>query len=404
MRRAPTVLLLAVLCAASACSSDDGGRTPAASEAPSAGPASSTASPGAAKPPAVKAPRLDKVVEAQAPVYLTAPAGDDRLFVVEQAGRVIIVDGGRALPEPFLDISADVRSGGEQGLLSMAFSPSYADDGLIYVNYTDLQGDTRVVEFERESAERVDPASRRELIKIDQPYANHNGGLVLFDPTGMLLIGMGDGGAGGDPDNRAQNLGDLLGKLLRIDPKSSGGGPYGIPKDNPFVDQQGARPEIWAFGLRNPWRFSFDAAGTLYMADVGQNAVEEVDVVGADRIVGANFGWSAFEGDRSFERGRLVSPDGRGPVRPALTYSHDGGRCSITGGGVYAGSVAALRGRYLYADYCSGEIWSAPVDGLGLGKPERLPLDGGSVSSFGVDSAGEMYVVTLAGGVYRIDD
>jgi glucose/arabinose dehydrogenase len=351
--------------------------------------------------PAVKngTPRLEPVGTFDSPLYVTAPRDDKRLYVVERGGLVRIVDGGKTRAEPFLDITSDVRSGGEQGLLSIAFSPSYADDGHVYADYTDTHGDTRVVEFTRGAADRVDPASRRELLKVHQPYPNHNGGLLVFDPTGMLIIGLGDGGSGGDPDDRAQNLADLLGKLLRIDPHPAGGKPYGIPPDNRFAQSAGRRPEIWAYGLRNPWRFSFDAAGTFYLADVGQDAVEEVDVVPAKLANGANYGWSVFEADRRFKQSD-PAPNGEALIAPALTYTHENGRCSITGGGVYAGSVAKLRGRYLYGDYCSGEVWAATVDGTSLKDPKKV-FYVPAVASFGVDAEGEMYVVSIDGGTVQ---
>jgi glucose/arabinose dehydrogenase len=405
MRRACSLLAVVVLCVGGACTSDDAGT---GSPAPSAATSPTATRTATSRPTATASPgrslltgpaKLEKVVDADNPVHLTAPPGDQRLYVVEQAGRVVVVDRGKVNPEPFLDISADVRSGGEQGLLSIAFSPSYAEDGLVYAYYTDQGGDSRVVELRRGSDDRVDPQSRRELMMVDQPFSNHNGGQLLFDPTGMLLIGLGDGGSGGDPDNRGQDLSDLLGKILRIDPKPSEGRPYGIPRDNPFVGRDGARAEIWAWGLRNPWRFAFDDKGALYIADVGQNAREEINVVSADAAPGANYGWSAFEGDQPFEPDRLVGDD---HVRPALTYGRENGRCSVTGGAVYTGSVAELQGHYLYADFCSGEIWAAQVDGTRLGEPRRLSVEQGSWSSFGVDSAGEMYVLSLDGPVFRI--
>jgi hypothetical protein len=344
-------------------------------------------------------PRLEQVAELSDPVFLTSPPGDPDLYVVEQGGTVRVVSGGRVRPEPFLDIRKDVKSGGEQGLLSIAFSPRYAEDRLLYAYYTDDNGDSRVVEL-RAEGDQVDPASRRELLKIGQPYPNHNGGLLLFDQSGMLLIGLGDGGAGGDPDDRGQDLGDPLGKILRIDPQPDGDRPYAIPRDNPFVGKKGVRPEIWAYGLRNPWRFSLDRAGTLYLADVGQGDVEEINVVPKAAASGANFGWSVFEGGKRFKETELT-PGGE-LVSPALTYGHDDGRCSVTGGHAYTGTVKALRGTYLYGDYCSGEIWAAPVSGVRLGEPRKLSISAANLTSFGVDSAGELYVLSAAGAVSRI--
>jgi hypothetical protein len=416
MRLVPFAAALAL---AAACSSGSPGARPSASSsgapsatassgaAPASGPAapsSGAPSSGAASsaPALTGAPRLAPVGTFSSPVYVTAPAGDARLFVVEQAGVVKVLRAGRA-PAAFLDMVSLVGSGGERGLLSMAFAPDYAASGLFYVDYTDKAGDSRIAEYRvsRSSPDRADPASRRELLKVGQPYPNHNGGLLLFDPGGRLVIGFGDGGSGGDPDDRSQNLGDLLGKVLRIDPRPSGGKPYGIPPDNPFVARSGARPEIWAYGLRNPWRFSFDPAnGDLYLADVGQSAVEEVNVVPPGRQSGANYGWSKFEGDTRYKPGALTS--GGPVVTPVHTYGHDRGRCSVTGGVVYRGSVAALRGRYLFADYCSGEVWSFAAGTGARPAVSALPFTGGSPVSFGVDGHGEAYLVSAAGEVWRI--
>jgi glucose/arabinose dehydrogenase len=369
-------------------------RTPAATSTrptASAAPTAQRSGPG----------RLTSIGTFDQPLYVTSPPDDPRLFVVEKTGRVRILRGGRVVATPFLDLSADVSRGGEQGLLSIAFPADFKASGLVYADFTDRAGDTRVVEFHVNSTspDRVDPSSRRAVLSVDQPYANHNGGLLLFDRDGMLLIGLGDGGSGGDPDNRAQNLGDLLGKILRIDPRPVGRAAYGIPSDNPFVGRRGARGEIWAYGLRNPWRFSLAGDGTLFLADVGQNQVEEVDVVPVAQQSGANYGWSVFEGDQRF-KDRAISGN---VVRPALTYRHTGQRCSITGGVRYDGPVVALRGRYLYGDACSGEVWSARGSGSELGPPEELPFQVPALSSFGADAAGEVYLTSLAGEVFRID-
>jgi glucose/arabinose dehydrogenase len=408
MRFAPVVA--AALALVAGCSSGSPGAGPSASSgapssaAPSSG-APSSAAPSPSGPAAATLtgpPRLALVGTFASPVYVTAPAGDARLFVVEQAGRVKVLRAGRA-PATFLDIASLVGSGGERGLLSMAFAPDYATSGLFYVDYTDSSGDSRIAEYRvsGSSPDRADPASRRELLKVGQPYPNHNGGLLMFDPGGRLVIGFGDGGSGGDPQDRAQNLGDLLGKVLRIDPRPSGGRPYGIPPDNPFVARSGARPEIWAYGLRNPWRFSFDPAnGDLYLADVGQGSVEEVNVVPAARQSGANYGWSKFEGNDRFKAGALTA--GGPVVTPVHTYGHDGGRCSVTGGVVYRGSVAALRGRYLFADYCSGDVWSFGAGAKVRPSVSTLPFTGGSPVSFGVDGHGEAYLASAGGEVWRI--
>ncbi len=404
MRR---VALVAIVLTVVACSGDARAPAPATSVSGAPAPSASASTPPAASttasttaPARPGTPRLEQVAAFEAPVYLTAPAGDERLYVVEQAGLVKVVDAGVVRPEPFLDLSDSVTAGGERGLLSLAFSPRYADDGLVYVCYTDLDGDSRVVEYQRGAGDRIDPSTRRELLGVAQPFPNHNGGLLLFDSAGMLLVGLGDGGSGGDPDNRSQDLGDLLGKLLRIDPRPSGGEAYGIPADNPFVGRAGARPEIWAFGLRNPWRFAFDANDVLYLADVGQGSAEEINVTPYPHTRGANYGWSVFEGKELFKERRLLTP-GAPLIEPALVYGHDAGRCTVIGGAVYAGTVAELRGHYLYGDFCSGEVFAAAVAGSGLGKPAKV-FGTGSISSFGVDAAGEMYVLTLDGPVYRI--
>ncbi len=411
MRRSAALLALALTAACS------GGGDPAATPSPPSAPAgpATAASPGSSpgsspgRGTATRAPagppRLDLVGRFDSPVYVTAPPGDDRLFVVEQPGRVKVVRDGRTLPAPFLDIARDVRSGGEQGLLSVAFAPDYARSGRFYVDYTDRSGDTRVVEYQvSDDPDRADPATRRELLYIDQPYPNHNGGLLLFDPSGMLLVGTGDGGGGGDPENRAQNLNDLLGKVLRIDPRPSGGRPYGIPRDNPFASGMGARPEVWAYGLRNPWRFSFDPEnGDFYLADVGQNAIEEVNAVPPDRQSGANYGWRVFEGRDRYTDERPVHPDR--VVTPVHTYGNgDDGRCSVTGGVVSRGGVDALFGRYLFGDYCTGELWSIPAGTRDKPDVTPLPFKGGHTSSFGVDGRGEVYVVSQDGEVWRIVD
>ncbi len=235
------------------------------------------------------------------PLYLTAPTGDSRLFVVEQSGRVRIIRNGALLPQPFLDLSAVVTpSGGEQGLLGIAFHPQYATNGYVYASYTDRAGDTRIERYtvSPTSADVANPASVQLVLAVDQPFANHNGGQVMFGPDGMFYVGLGDGGGGGDPMNNGQSTGTLLGKLLRLDVNS--GTPYAIPAGNPYIGQPGARPEIWALGLRNPWRFAFDrVGGQMYVADVGQNEWEEVHVVPTNRA-GVNYGWPVLEGNECY--------------------------------------------------------------------------------------------------------
>jgi glucose/arabinose dehydrogenase len=414
MRRAPFVASVAFVAGVTLAACSSGSPTtslpspPSAvptSGAPSSAPVSSVpATPSPTRTLLSGPPRLALVARFASPTYVTAPPGDPRLFVVEQAGRIRVVRDGRTLPAPYLDITRAVGSGGERGLLSMAFAPDYAKSGRFYVDYTDTDGDTRVVEYTVSSTDpdRADAGSRRELLKVAQPFANHNGGLLLFDPSGRLLVGLGDGGSHGDPDNRAQNLGELLGKVLRIDPRPSGGRPYGIPPDNPYAGRSGVRPEIWAYGLRNPWRFSFDldGGGVLYLADVGQNAVEEVNAVPPAAQPGANYGWRVFEGRERYTAGSLAGP-GR-QVVPVHTYDHGRGRCSVTGGVVYRGSVRALRGRYLFGDYCSGELWSFAAGTRDRPAVSRLPFGGGHPVSFGVDAAGEVYLASADGEVWKI--
>lgn len=336
------------------------------------------------------------------PVYLTAPTGDTaRLFVVEQSGRIRIVQHGQLLPAAFLDIHSRLVSGGEQGLLSVAFHPNYGANGFFYVNYTDLNGDTRVERYTVSVADSnlADTATHKLILFVPQPYINHNGGLVMFGPDGMLYIGMGDGGSGGDPENRAQHPDSLLGKLLRID--VDGGDPYTIPVGNPFKNGGGA-PEIWALGLRNPWRFAFDrSAGLLYMGDVGQGAWEEVDVQPASQG-GLNYGWRLMEGAHCYNP---TSCSAAGLVLPAVEYDHSNGQCAVIGGFVYRGArFPALAGQYFYADLCAGWVRSfSYAGGAVTGQTSwNLDLSPGSPLSFGEDARGELYLLTAGGDVYRI--
>lgn len=336
------------------------------------------------------------------PVDLTAPPGDNsRIFVVEKAGTIRIIRNGNVLSTPFLDVSAQVSRGQEQGLLGLAFDPDYAANGRFVVNFTDGNGTTRIVAFRVSSdPDRADPASADTILSVTQPYSNHNGGGLQFGPDGYLYIGLGDGGSAGDPADNGQNRTVLLGKMLRID--LNGGSPYAIPPDNPFADSAGLRPEIWNYGLRNPWRFSFDrATGDLYIADVGQDAREEVDFAGAGTGSGANYGWSIMEGTACFG-GPTCNQSGL--TLPVLDYGHGEG-CSITGGYVYRGSAAPdLVGRYFYADYCSGWVRSLTMAGGQATDLRDWPeLDpGGAITSFGEDAAGEMYILVSSGTVYRV--
>lgn len=332
------------------------------------------------------------------PLFLThASDGSKRLFVVEQAGRVRVVEKGTLGPRPYLDITDRVRSGGEQGLLGLAFHPDYATNGRLFVNYTRKpDGATVIAEYRRESRDTASREERR-LFVVPQPYPNHNGGMVAFGPDGYLYIGMGDGGSGGDPDNRAQDRDDLLGKILRVD--VDGDMPYAIPAANPYA-QGGGKPEVYAWGLRNPWRFSFDAlTGDLWVADVGQYKWEEVDLV----VRGGNYGWRVMEGRHCFKP--MLLCEGRGLLPPVLEYGHEGGRCSITGGYVYRGkNHPGLRGLYFYADYCSGELFGfRPSQSEQPGGNPRLLLKTRMrISSFGVDEEGEVHIIDHRGAVHRL--
>jgi glucose/arabinose dehydrogenase len=320
-----------------------------------------------------------------APTYVTSAPGDpSTLYVVEQPGTIKIVRNG-SVAGTFLDIRSRVKAGGEQGLLSMAFSPRYASNHRFYVNYTDTKGDTRVVEF-RSSNGVGEVGTARQLLFADQPYDNHNGGQLEFDRGGFLYVGMGDGGSGGDPQNRAQNLKSRFGKLLRINPLRKGGS-----------------WQIVGFGLRNPWRFSFDRAnGNLWIGDVGQGAWEEIDFRPAARIGKlANYGWSRFEGRTVYDPGKPYVQKGD-RVSPVFVYNHAGGECSVTGGYVYRGAaVPSSRGRYYFGDYCSGRVWSATAGNGSLGAP-RVEGNISQLSSFGEDGKGELYATSLNGTLYRL--
>ncbi len=329
------------------------------------------------------------------PVALAARPGTETLYVAERSGTVRAL-GGRDGDEPVLDVSDDVTAGGEQGLLGICFSP---DGDLLYVDFTDLDGDTRVQEFEMGDDGIADSGSRRELLRVEQPFGNHNGGHVAFGPDGMLYIGLGDGGSAGDPEGNGQDLGVLLGKILRIDPRPSGDAPYSVPDDNPFVNDADARAEIWMYGLRNPWRFSWDrATRDLWIGDVGQNEWEEIDLALAGES-GVNFGWNPREGAHDFEG---AVPEGA--VDPIHEYSHADGGVSVTGGFVYRGSaIPDLSGAYLYADFALGDIIALTQSDGALADVRDLGVNAGPVSTFGEDSNGEIYVVDISGRVMRLD-
>lgn len=336
------------------------------------------------------------------PVAMAPAPGSQQLFVALQGGRIRVLSGTTLRSQPFLDISGRITSGGERGLLGLAFHPGYATNGRFFVDYTDRSGDTVVAEFARGTNPNVANASSgRVLLTVKQPFENHNGGDLKFGPDGKLYIALGDGGSGGDPQGNGQRLDTHLGKILRID--VDGARPFAVPPDNPFVSRAGARPEIWHYGLRNPWRFSFDrATGDMYIGDVGQNAWEEVDRA-PKGVGGRNYGWNNREGRHPFGGGNAAN----GPTfDPVAEYSHGKG-CSITGGFVYRGrTVAALRGRYVYADYCSARFWTiaaGPRPGAPVEITGRLSTKVASPTTFGEDNAGNLYVVAggSSGSLYR---
>lgn len=337
------------------------------------------------------------------PVFVTN-AGDERLFVVERPGRIRVIDDKGVIEEPFLDLTDRVgSSSSEQGLLGLAFAPDFAESGLFYVDYTDLDGNTVVSRFKAsDDRTSADAGSEEIVLTQEQPAPNHNGGMLAFGPDNYLYIGFGDGGNQGDPDGNAQNLESWLGKVLRIevDPAQTNGEPYTVPEDNPFVDDPAAKPEIWAYGLRNPWRFSFDPdTGDLWIGDVGQGEYEEIDIVAVDGG-GANLGWDLMEGPECYD-----APDceAEGLVDPVAFYTHEEGGCSVTGGYVSRSEeFAAIAGLYIFADFCSGLIWALAPDGDGgwtMSEPVESDL---SISSFGEGADGRLYLTDLDGGVYEL--
>lgn len=347
--------------------------------------------------------RLEQIAEGMSvPLYLTSPPGDPRLFIAEKTGAIRIIEDGTIVPDPFLDLSAQVSTGGEQGLLGLAFDPEYASNGRFFVHYTDPVGDTRVSRFlVSTNPDQADPVSEQVLLSANQPFANHNGGELTFGPDGFLYLGLGDGGSANDPEGRGQSLADLLGSILRMDARS--GDSFTVPTDNPFVGQVDAQPAVWSYGLRNPWRFSFDrATGDLYIADVGQSQFEEINVAtmaaGAGR--GVDYGWNIMEGAHCLSG---IACERTGLTLPAFEYSHNEG-CSVTGGYVYRGAaIPAIQGVYFFADYCAGWVRSFRYAGDAATElTEWSALSpGGPITSFGEDASGELYVLTGAGGVFR---
>ena len=324
--------------------------------------------------------------------------GSGRIFVAEQGGRVRIVRDGALEPDPLFDISDRISAGGERGLLGLAFHPDFATDPRVFVDYTDRAGNTVVSSFTVTDGERVDTSNETIILRVEQPYGNHNGGALAFGPDGYLYVATGDGGAGGDPHDFGQAFNTHLGKVLRIDvDASSGDRAYGIPDDNPFVDRDGAAPEIWLTGLRNPWRLSFDrATGDLWIGDVGQGAWEEIDVARSGRG-GLNFGWNIREGFECYPQ-EFDDCESSGLTLPVAVYGHDFG-CSVTGGLVYRGSAQpVLVGGYVFADYCSGNVWLLDPSTDEPQDPVLALESGRSISSFGEDEAGEAFATDLASG------
>lgn len=338
------------------------------------------------------------------PLAVTNTGYDERLFVVEQTGRIRIVEDGQILATPFLDVSAKISTGGERGLLSVAFHPDYNDNGRFFVNYTDRAGNTVISEYRVSSEPNVAAAdSERVLLTFEQPYANHNGGQLAFGLDGYLYIGTGDGGAANDPLNAGQDLSTLLGKLLRIDVDN--GEPYAVPEGNPFVGQEGAQPEIWAYGLRNPWRFSFDQqTGDLFIADVGQNAFEEVNFQPSSSTGGENYGWRVAEGAHCFQPAQGC--DTAGITMPIMEYSHrSGAGRSITGGYLYRGNaVSTLEDAYIFGDFVSGNIWASTFNGENWATVQLFNTNY-AIAAFGQDAAGELYVLDYnTGTLYRFSE
>jgi glucose/arabinose dehydrogenase len=338
------------------------------------------------------------------PVAITH-AGDARLFVTSQRGRVFIASGGSVAAQPFLDISSLVSCCNERGLLSVAFHPQYQTNGLLFIDYTNTGGNTVIARYRVSSTDpnRADASSGQILLTIAQPFANHNGGQLQFGPDGYLYIGMGDGGSAGDPENRAQNLGVLLGKLLRIDVDH--GAPYSVPATNPFSGRSGAQPEIWAYGLRNPWRFSFDRlTGDLWIADVGQDRYEEVDLQPRSSTGGENYGWRPMEGAHCFNPSTNCQTSSM--TLPILEYSHADGACSITGGYRYRGAkYPRLNGTYFYADYCSGVVFGATENADHTWSARAVAQPKFAITTFGEDANGELYLADYNHGtIYAITD
>lgn len=402
-----TVVVLVVAAIATGCGRPPGSRPASTPTPPTEIVPQATAVPGTPPPSRSPAPRatarsptvrglrvtVSVVARAEQPVAME-PVASGVTFVAEKTGRVRVLRGATMDPAPVLDLSGEVSTGSEQGLLGLAVSP---DRSRLYVDFTDRAGDTRVREYPLHG-ESVDTAGARDVLRVEQPFDNHNGGDLSFGPDGMLYIALGDGGSGGDPQGNGQSLGTLLGKILRIDARASGGAAYTIPPGNPFAGRRGARPEIWAYGLRNPWRLSFDAAtGDMWIGDVGQNAWEEVDVAPAGSRAGANYGWNRLEGTHTFSG----SPPA-GAVPPVYEYPTSSG-CAVTGGFVYRGAGSpAMRGVYVFGDFCNGRIQGLVRTSEGRADHADLGAKVDQLSSFGVDADGELYALSLGGQILRV--
>lgn len=368
--------------------------------APADGPGATNAPPGTPPPPrsdlATFEIRLTRIAGFSEPLAMATRSGDTAIYVAEKRGRVKALRGGVVDSALVLDISGDVSTGTDQGLLGIAFS---LDGTKLYGDYTDKDSNTHIVEWTMSGGAAV-PDSRRELLFVQQPAANDKGGALVTGPDGKLWIGMGDGGGGGDPADNAQRLDSLLGKILRIDPRPSASGPYTIPADNPFLATANARPEIWAYGLRQPWRISFDRAnGDLWIADRGQNARDEVDHHPAGTVGGQNYGWARLEGTRTYAG---VAP--ASAIPPIYDYGRSGGACQITGGYVYRGSrIPGLAGAYVFGDYCIGQVTAIRQVGGQVIDQRAFPPSAKPLTSFGQDANGELYALSLDGGLFRID-
>lgn len=373
---------------------------------PSSLPPSPTVTPEPQKPYAEQFPDPSQYTWQQVATGLNKPIGiahtndqSGRLFIIEQAGLIKILKDGNLLPQPFLDISSQVSCCRERGLLGLAFHPNYVQNGYFFVNYTDRDGNTVISRFScSDNPDLADPASEVTLLHVEQPYPNHNGGSVVFGPDGFLYFGLGDGGSGGDPHGNAQNNNSLLGKILRINIDS--GDTYSIPTDNPFVSGGGA-PEVWLYGLRNPWRFSFDRlTGDMFIGDVGQDAWEEIDYYPAGSLGGSNFGWNYREGLHPYRKD--APPAGTTMIDPFAEYDHSQGE-SVTGGYVYRGeALPAWQGIYLYGDFASGKIWGLIPSPTGVWQNELLFETQSAITSFGEDEQGEIYFTDYGGEVYRL--